>query len=93
MKKTPGMEVGQVSFFQDKEVRLVKNVAKKPEVVKRLDKTKEIRKVDLRAFREERDAKEKAANREKERKFKEEEKRLQKKKAEEAELRYAKRII
>jgi len=87
LKKTAGMEVGQIGFFKDKEVRLVKNVPKKPEVVKRLDKTKEIRKVDLRALREERDAKEKAASREMERKQKELEKQQQKKRAEDAELR------
>lgn len=32
LKKTAGMEVGQVSFHVDKEVKLVKNVPKKTEV-------------------------------------------------------------
>jgi len=87
LKKTAGMEVGQVSFFKDKEVILVKNVAKKSEVVRRLEKTKDIKKIDLRALREERDAKERAVLREKEKKQREEEKVQQKKRADDAELR------
>jgi hypothetical protein len=87
LKKTADMEVGQIGFFKEKEVILVKNVAKKPEVVKRLEKTKEIKKIDLRELREARDAKERAKLREKERKQKEEEKTQQKKRAEDAELR------
>jgi len=88
LKKTPGMEVGQVGFHVDKEVKLAKNVPKKPEIVKRLDKTKsENQKLDFRALREERDAKERAQLREKERKYREEQKVLEKKRADEAELR------
>ncbi len=86
LKKTQGMEVGQVSFFNDKEVRLMKNVGKKSEVVRRLEKTKDIKKIDLRALREERDAKERAVLREKERKQREQEKVQQQRRADEAEL-------
>ena len=57
------------------------------EVVKRLEKTRDVKKIDLRALREERDAQERAGLREKERKQKEEDKVQQKKKAEDAELR------
>ena len=86
LKKTASMEVGQIGFFREKDVKLVKNVAKKPEIVKRLDKTKEIKKIDLQALKEERDAKERAELREKQRKRQEEEKALQKKREQEAEL-------
>jgi hypothetical protein len=88
LKKTPGMEVGQVGFHKEKEVRLEKNVPKKPEVVKRLEKTKsENQKIDLRALKEERDAKERLKLRETEKKQREEMKVQEKKKAEDAELR------
>jgi len=87
LKKTPGMEVGQVGFHDDSQVKLAKNVPRKLEVVKRLEKTKsENMKLDFRALREERDAKERAQQREKERKFKEEQKALEKRRGEEAEL-------
>jgi len=82
------MEVGQVGFHKEKEVRLVKNVSKKPEIVKRLEKTKsENQKLDFRALREERDAKERLKQRESERKQREQEKAQEKKRAEDAELR------
>jgi len=88
LKKTAGMEVGQVSFHVDKEVKLVKNVPKKTEVVKRLEKTKsENLKLDFKTLREERDAKERAQLREKEKKIREEQKELEKKRATDAELR------
>ncbi|XP_021956006.1 coiled-coil domain-containing protein 25 isoform X1 [Folsomia candida] len=87
LKKTPGMEVGQVGFHVDKDVKLVKNVPKRTEICKRLEKTKsENMKLDFRTLREERDAKERAQLREKERKAREHEKVLEKKRAEEAEL-------
>jgi len=87
LKKTQGMEVGQIGFHKDKEVRLAKKVTKVPEVVRRLDKTKDVKQVDLRLLREERDAKERLELREKEKVQKEEEKVLKEKRAQEAELR------
>ncbi|CAL8073268.1 unnamed protein product [Orchesella dallaii] len=88
LKKTAGMEVGQVSFFKDKEVRLEKNVAKNSDIVKRLNKTKtENMKLDFQALREERDAKERAEQREKQRKQQEVDKEMAKKRAQEAEIR------
>lgn len=87
LKKTQSMEVGQIGFFREKDVHLVKHVSKKPEIVKRLDKTKETKQVDLQAMREERDAKERAETKELDRKRREQEKLAAKKKAEEAEVR------
>lgn len=82
------MEVGQVSFHQDKEVVLVKNVAKNSDIVKRLTKTKtENMKLDFKTLREERDAKERAEQKERERKQREQDKELAKKRAQDAELR------
>jgi len=88
LKKTAGMEVGQIGFFKDRDVHLVKNVAKDSDVVRRLTKTKsENMKLDFRALREERDAKEREAQKEKDRKQREQEKELVKKRAQEAEIR------
>ncbi|ODN02880.1 Coiled-coil domain-containing protein 25 [Orchesella cincta] len=88
LKKTAGMEAGQVSYHKDKEVLLVKNVAKNTDIVKRLNKTKtENMKLDFKALREERDAKERAELREKQRKQQELDKELAKKRAQEAEIR------
>jgi hypothetical protein len=87
LKKTASMEVGQIGFYREKDVKLVKNVAKKPEVVKRLDKTRDVQKIDLQALKEERDARERAELKEKERKKREEEKKLEKKREQDAELR------
>lgn len=82
------MEVGQVSFHKDKEVTLVKNVAKNSDIVKRLTKTKtENMKLDFKTLREERDAKEREENKEKDRKQREVEKEQAKKRAQEAEIR------
>ena len=61
LKKTASMDVGQVSFHNDKEVRKVKVEKRINAVINRLEKTKVvIDKVDLRAQREERDARERA---------------------------------
>lgn len=40
LKKTPGMEVGQVGFFKDKEVRKVRVEKRINEIINRLNKTK-----------------------------------------------------
>lgn len=60
-----------------------------PQVVKRLEKTKsENLKLDFKTLREERDSKERAQLREKEKKIREEQKELEKKRATDAELRF-----
>jgi len=88
LKKTAGMEVGQIGFHKDRDVHLVKNVAKNSDIVRRLTKTKtENIKLDFRVLREERDAKEREAQKEKDRKQREQEKELAKKRAQDAELR------
>ncbi|RWS04947.1 coiled-coil domain-containing protein 25-like protein [Dinothrombium tinctorium] len=76
LKKTPSMEVGQVGFHNDRDVRKIRVEKRINEVVNRLKKTQVIKEnVDLRAEREERDRKEreKAKAVEKERKQREKE--------------------
>ncbi|VDI76205.1 Hypothetical predicted protein [Mytilus galloprovincialis] len=58
LKKTGGMDVGQVGFFKDKEVRKIRVEKRMNEIVNRLNKTKTERTVDLRAEREQRDREE-----------------------------------
>uniref|UniRef100_A0A8D8TES1 Coiled-coil domain-containing protein 25 n=1 Tax=Cacopsylla melanoneura TaxID=428564 RepID=A0A8D8TES1_9HEMI len=88
LKKTDGMEPGQVAFHKDKEVRTVRIARKSNEVINRLNKTKrEEKNVDLRGQREKRDAKERE---DKKRLLKEQQikdKEDEKKRQEEAELR------
>jgi len=87
LKKTANMEVGQVGFHNDKEVRTCLIPKRINEIVNRLNKTKTETKPDLRTLREERDRKE----REKKHASLREEKRLAKemeeKKKQESELR------
>lgn len=40
LKKTPAMEVGQVGFHKEKEVRKIKIARRSNEIVNRLEKTK-----------------------------------------------------
>ncbi|KAA8494588.1 Coiled-coil domain-containing protein 25-like [Porphyridium purpureum] len=47
LKKTGGMEVGQVSFHNQKEVKYTKVETRKSEIINRLSKTKEERHPDL----------------------------------------------
>jgi len=87
LKKTQGMEVGQVGFHSDKEVRKVKVEKRLNHVVNRLNKTKiEKLNVDLRAEREERDRLEREDKKALLRKQKEEEKAEAKRREEEAKL-------
>ena len=58
LKKTGSMDVGQVGFFKDKEVRKVRVEKRINEIVNRLNKTKEERSVDFREEREKRDREE-----------------------------------
>ncbi|KAF6201189.1 hypothetical protein GE061_005636 [Apolygus lucorum] len=87
LKKTDGMEPGQVAFFKEKEVYKIKVAKRINEIVNRLNKTKKEENPDFRALREARDAREredkKRLLRELQAKQKEEERRRE----EEAELR------
>lgn len=57
LKKTAGMDVGQVSFHRGKEVRKMRVEKRMNEIVNRLNRTKvEHTEVDFRAEREKRDA-------------------------------------
>lgn len=47
LKKTPGMETGQVTFHNHKKVRRVHVEKRINEIVNRLNKTKQVREVDL----------------------------------------------
>ncbi|GAQ77632.1 hypothetical protein KFL_000010800 [Klebsormidium nitens] len=60
LKKTPGMDVGQVGFHSGKAVKTVRVEKRLNEVVNRLNKTRVERKVDLKAEREAYDAAERA---------------------------------
>ncbi|XP_053681118.1 coiled-coil domain-containing protein 25 [Anopheles nili] len=87
LKKTPAMEVGQVSFHRDKEVRKFRVEKRSNEIVNRLNKTKREESVDFRAEREKRDASERADKKRVAREQREQEKEDQKRRQEEAELR------
>ncbi|KAF6034150.1 hypothetical protein EB796_007547 [Bugula neritina] len=67
LKKTASMDVGQVGFHKQKEVRKAHVEKRINEIVNRLNKTKEDLKPDLRALREERDQKEREKAKEQER--------------------------
>lgn len=88
LKKTANMEVGQVGFHNQKEVRVIQVAKRINEVVNRLNKTRsEIEHVDLRAQREERDRKERENEKRIAHELKEKEKKEQKLKQELAEQR------
>uniref|UniRef100_U5EWE4 Coiled-coil domain-containing protein 25 n=1 Tax=Corethrella appendiculata TaxID=1370023 RepID=U5EWE4_9DIPT len=87
LKKTPSMEVGQVAFHRDKDVRKMRVEKRINEIVKRLNKTKREEHPDFRAEREQRDAEEKNKKKKELREQKETEKQDEKKRKEEAELR------
>ncbi|XP_054281816.1 coiled-coil domain-containing protein 25 [Macrosteles quadrilineatus] len=87
LKKTDGMEAGQVSFHKDKEVRKMRVAKRINEIVNRLNKTKTTKEVDLRAEREERDRLEREDQKKIQRALREKQKEEEKKKKEEAELR------
>jgi len=87
LKKTDGMDAGQVAFHKDNEVRKVRVAKKINEIVNRLDKTKTTREIDLRAERENRDRIEREDQKRIQRALKEKQKEEEKRKREEAELR------
>ncbi|XP_030761266.1 coiled-coil domain-containing protein 25 [Sitophilus oryzae] len=87
LKKTPGMEVGQVGFHKESEVKKMKVAKRINEIVNRLNKTKKEEHPDFRAEREKRDKIEREDKKKllKEQKRKEEEE--EKRRREDAELR------
>ncbi|NP_001040106.1 coiled-coil domain-containing protein 25 [Bombyx mandarina] len=87
LKKTAGMEVGQVAFHKDREVRKAKVAKRNNEIVNRLNKTKTESFPDLRQERENRDRLEREDKKKVLREKKEKEKEEEKRKKEEAELR------
>lgn len=50
LKKTAGMDVGQVGFHKDKEVKKARVEKRINEIINRLNKTKIERKPDLKVF-------------------------------------------
>eukprot|EP01059_Diplonema_ambulator_P033247 TRINITY_DN6874_c0_g1_i1.p1 TRINITY_DN6874_c0_g1~~TRINITY_DN6874_c0_g1_i1.p1 ORF type:complete len:224 (+),score=97.51 TRINITY_DN6874_c0_g1_i1:54-674(+) len=58
LKKTPGMDPGQVGFHKSKEVRSFVVAKKKPEIINPLEKTKREKEVNLQVEREQRDKEE-----------------------------------
>ncbi|GAB6023616.1 Coiled-coil domain-containing protein 25 [Chamberlinius hualienensis] len=86
LKKTAAMDVGQVGFHREKEVRKIRVDKRTNEIINRLNKTKEEKTVDLRAAREERDRKERENKKQLLRHQKDKDKEEEKRKAELAEL-------
>ncbi|EDO37379.1 predicted protein [Nematostella vectensis] len=87
LKKTADMEVGQVGFYNDKQVRLIPVVKRRNEAVNRLNKTKEERFPDLRQEREQRDREEREEEKKSQREKRQKEKEEEKRRKEEAALR------
>ncbi|XP_070555784.1 coiled-coil domain-containing protein 25-like [Ptychodera flava] len=87
LKKTGDMEVGQVGFHKQREVKTMKVEKRINEIVNRLNKTKEERQPDLRAEREQRDREERAKIRKADAEIRKKEKEEAKRRQEEAELR------
>jgi hypothetical protein len=63
LKKEERMDTGQVGFQDESFRRVIKNVPKDKEIVKKLEKTREERSVDLKEEREQRDAEERERRR------------------------------
>ncbi|XP_055319127.1 coiled-coil domain-containing protein 25 [Sitodiplosis mosellana] len=87
LKKTPAMEVGQVSFHRDKDVRKIRVEKRINEIVNRLNKTKTEEHPDFRAEREKRDAAEREDKKKILREQREKAKEEERKRKEESELR------
>ncbi|KAK7863847.1 hypothetical protein R5R35_003331 [Gryllus longicercus] len=87
LKKTDGMEVGQVGFHKDREVRKIRVAKRSNEIVNRLNKTKREEHPDFRSEKEQRDRKEREDKKRVLREQKEKEKEEERRKKEEAELR------
>lgn len=86
LKKTAGMDVGQVAFHRGKDVKKVRVEKRINEIVNRLNKTKVESQPDFQAEREKRDALEREDKKAEIREQKEKEKQEIKKKKEEQEL-------
>ncbi|KAL5457109.1 hypothetical protein EMCRGX_G034348 [Ephydatia muelleri] len=93
LKKTQGMDVGQVGFHDQKLVRTAVVAKKSSEIINRLNKTKEEKKPDLREEREQRDKLERMEARKKEQEEKQREKEAAEKQKAEADLRSYKSIM
>lgn len=87
LKKTPGMEIGQVGFHKDKDVRKIHVAKRINTIVNRLNKTKRSEQVNLRSEREQRDRNEREDKKRLLREQKEREKAEEKRRKEEAEMR------
>ncbi|KAK9870734.1 hypothetical protein WA026_008302 [Henosepilachna vigintioctopunctata] len=87
LKKTQGMDVGQVAFYKEKEVRKIKVAKRINDIVNRLNKTKKEKNIDFRAEREQRDRLEREDKKQLMKQEQERKKDMEKKKKEEAELR------
>jgi len=87
LKKTPGMEVGQVGFYKEKDVRKIHVTKRINTIVNRLNKTKRTETPNFRAEREQRDRNEREDKKKLLREQKEREKTEEKKRREEAEMR------
>lgn len=86
LKKTAGMDVGQVAFHKGKDVRKMRVEKRINEIVNRLNKTKVEARPDFQAEREKRDALEREDKKAEVRLLKEKEKEDIKRKKEETEL-------
>ncbi|KAI4498108.1 hypothetical protein M0802_006932 [Mischocyttarus mexicanus] len=87
LKKTRGMEVGQVGFYKEKDVRKIHVTKRLNTIVNRLIKTKRSEQVNLQAEREQRDRSEREDKKKLLREQKEKEKAEEKRRQEEAEIR------
>uniref|UniRef100_A0A0A9WRJ3 Coiled-coil domain-containing protein 25 n=1 Tax=Lygus hesperus TaxID=30085 RepID=A0A0A9WRJ3_LYGHE len=87
LKKTDGMEPGQVAFFKEKEVYKIRVAKRVNETVNRLNKTKREEHPDLRAVREARDAREREDKKRIQRELQAKQREEERRRKEEAELR------
>ncbi|XP_016324750.1 coiled-coil domain-containing protein 25-like isoform X4 [Sinocyclocheilus anshuiensis] len=87
LKKTADMDVGQIGFHRQKEVKIVAVEKKINEIINRLEKTKEERYPDLAAEKESRDREERSEKKTQLQEQKKKEKEEMKKKKETEELR------
>ncbi|XP_015785338.1 coiled-coil domain-containing protein 25 [Tetranychus urticae] len=87
LKKTKSMDVGQVGFFSEKQVRKMRVEKRCNAIVNRLNKTKETREEDLQALKEERDRQERDKEKAKLKKLRDQEKEEAKKRQEAAKAR------
>ncbi|XP_023327206.1 coiled-coil domain-containing protein 25 isoform X1 [Eurytemora carolleeae] len=87
LHKTESMEVGQIGFHKQKEVRKIRLPKKDTNIINRLNKTKVEKEVDFRGEREQRDKEEREDKKKKMKKIEEQKKEEEKKRKEEAELR------